>query len=98
MYLNLNKIDNYIVLILLIITKSLIFPLVTRFIVFYMDIDASYDYKTQFNTFSFLWGTFPTAPSIYFYLNKYNNVGESVLSTALVFGKCRFFSRFSWSL
>jgi hypothetical protein len=86
MFLNLNKIDNYIVLILLILTKSLIFPLITRFIVFYMDIDANYNYETEFNTFSFLWGTFPTAPSIYFYLNKYNNVGESTLSTALVFG------------
>jgi hypothetical protein len=87
MYVNLNKINNYVVLILLILTKSLIFPLITCFIVYFMDIDAHYNYTTQFNTFSFLYGTFPTAPSIYFYLNKYTNVGENILSTALVFGK-----------
>lgn len=81
-----------IAIVVLIFTKSLIFPLLAREVTFHLSPNTSnHDVNetsasNSFSTYAFLYGTFPTAPSIYFYLNKYTQVGEDILSPALVFG------------
>ena len=78
-----------IIILVLVFAKSLVFPLITREIVlhihnFYNQTSAK---ETEsLSTFSFLYGTFPAAPSLFFYMSRYKYIGEDVISSALVFG------------
>ncbi len=88
------KFSTIVIILVLVFSKSLIFPLVTREITLHLEnymlnqSSVETSNKTEsLSSFSFLYGTFPAAPSIFFYITRYNHLGgEDVISSALVFG------------
>lgn len=85
------KFTTVVIIIILIFTKSLIYPLVNREIILHLidNIDStnmtSNDTESM-STFAFLYGTFPSAPSLFFYIAKYTSLDDTLISAALVFG------------
>ena len=93
-YTMIGKIKNLtfstvIIILVLVFAKSLVFPLITREIVLHIHNfynQTSANETESLSTFSFLYGTFPAAPSLFFYMSRYKYIGEDVISSALVFG------------
>ena len=95
-YLMVNRIKNLNFNIILIITilifvKSLVFPLLSREFVFHIesfnkDSSTSLEDINSLSSYAFLYGTFPSAPSLYFYITKYKLIAEDIISPGLVFG------------
>ena len=77
--------SSVIIILILIFTKSLLFPLITREVVFHLNSNNS-NQSESLSTFGFLYGTFPTAPSLFFYLTRYKSIAVDLISAALVFG------------
>ena len=98
---------SIVTIVLLIFTKSIIFPLITRELVLHLNgyaasgssgggggmngtmilSAAAVSNETEaLSTFGFLYGTFPAAPSLFFYIARYKSIGDDLISSALVFG------------
>ena len=82
-----------VIILILVLSKSLIFPLITREIVLHLDntqkmvpINGVNNDTESLSSFAFLYGTFPAAPSIFFYISRYKSIGDDLISSALVFG------------
>lgn len=93
------KFSSIVIILILIFTKGLLFPLLTREIVLHLDNSKGYPSNAtsaqiaviknetdSLSTFAFLYGTFPTAPALFFYITKYEGVQHDLISAALVFG------------
>lgn len=91
--------SSVVIILILIFTKGLLFPLMTREIVLHLDGSRAYPANAtaqqinvlknetdSLSTFAFLYGTFPTAPALFFYITKYEAVQQDLVSAALVFG------------
>lgn len=72
----------------LIFAKSVLYPLITRELVLHLNTgkNMTIEDTDSLSTFGFLYGTFPTAPSLFFYITRYNSIGDELISSALVFG------------
>jgi hypothetical protein len=84
---NLNF-SSVIVILILVFAKSILFPLLTREVVFHL-VGYNLGDKNEtesLSTFGFLYGTFPAAPSIFFYLTRFKSISDDLISSALVFG------------
>ncbi|XP_059142560.1 integral membrane protein GPR155-like isoform X2 [Physella acuta] len=71
-----------VVPVLLITAKTLILPLVTWEVVGWLE---SGNGSTSFSMYGFLYGTFPSAPSVFLYASDYG-IAEDVIATGLVLG------------
>lgn len=82
-----------IMIIILILSKGLIFPLVTREMVYLFQNfnattskGAAVQSNDDLSTFGFLYGTFPSAPSLLIFIGKYKSIQQDLISSAIVFG------------
>lgn len=73
-----------IVPVLLIVAKALIMPLVTWEVVGALE-KTSDNTTESMSMFGFLYGTFPTAPSVFLYASHYS-VGQDIVATGMVAG------------
>lgn len=83
------KFSSIVIILILILTKSLIYPLINREITLHLSENRpnqTNDEVESLSTFAFLYGTFPTAPSLFFYISRYKSIGDDLISAALVFG------------
>lgn len=84
------KFSSIVIIMTLIFTKSVIYPLITRELVLHLNSGSKYNQTEEdvesLSTFGFLYGTFPTAPSLFFYLIRFKAIGDDLISSALVFG------------
>ena len=86
------KFSTIVIILVLVFSKSLIFPLVTREITLHLENymlnqTVETNQTESLSSFSFLYGTFPAAPSIFFYIARYKYLkGDDIISSALVFG------------
>ena len=93
------KFTSVVIILILIFTKGLLFPLITREIVLHLENTKNFPpnstdaqialFKNEtdsLSTFGFLYGTFPTAPALFFYISKYQAVQHDLISAAVVFG------------
>jgi predicted permease len=84
------RFSSVILITVLIFTKSVVFPLITREAVLHISGLRRTANSTETNSlsaFGFLYGTFPTAPSLFFFISPYGaSVDQDLISTALVFG------------
>jgi len=93
------KFSSVVIILILIFTKGLLFPLITREIVLHLENTKSFPPNStqdqiafiknetdSLSTFGFLYGTFPTAPALFFYISKYEAVQHDLISAAVVFG------------
>ena len=86
--LNFNKI---LIIVILVFVKSLVFPIISREFVFHLEnlnrnSATSAEDVNSLSTYAFLYGTFPSAPSIYFYITKYSMIADDIISPGLIFG------------
>lgn len=86
------KFASICIIMVLIFTKSIIYPLITRELVLHLN-EAQHEQQQtpeeveSLSTFGFLYGTFPTAPSLFFYITRFKAIGgDDLISSALVFG------------
>ena len=75
--------------VILIITKTIVMPLIAREIVSTFNVGANATATQEWSSFAFLYGTFPPAPGAFVYAVKYD-VQKELLATALV--ACTFVS------
>ena len=75
--------------VILIITKTIVMPLIAREIVSTFNVGANATATQEWSSFAFLYGTFPPAPGAFVYAVKYD-VQKELLATALV--ACTFIS------
>lgn len=80
------KFSSVIIIMTLIFAKSIVFPLITREFVLHLNVDNNRTETESMSTFGFLYGTFPTAPSLFFFITRFKSIDESLISSALVFG------------
>jgi predicted permease len=92
------KFSSIVIIIILIFSKSLIYPLLNREIILHLTERLGSKLSNNgsvlnpnetdsLSTFGFLYGTFPTAPSLFFYIARFKQIGhEDLISSALVFG------------
>jgi predicted permease len=95
-YLMVNRIkqlsfNKILIIIILVFVKSLVFPIISRELVFHVEnfnrnSETSTDDVNSLSTYAFLYGTLPSAPSIYFYITKYNLICDDIISPGLIFG------------
>nr|XP_027225362.1 integral membrane protein GPR155-like isoform X1 [Penaeus vannamei] len=74
---------------ILIATKTLILPLVTREVVSLLQPGASANETADYSNYGFLYGTFPTAPGVFVFASQYN-VAVDLMASAMV--ACTFLS------
>ncbi len=74
---------------ILVIVKIIMMPLITREVVSQLKAGGNETETAELSNFGFLYGTFPTAPSVYVFAAKYN-VAMDVIAFALV--ACTFIS------
>ncbi|XP_045108843.1 integral membrane protein GPR155-like isoform X3 [Portunus trituberculatus] len=74
---------------ILIATKTLILPLVTREVVTLLQPGTSANETVDFSNYGFLYGTFPTAPGVFVFATQYN-VAVDLMASAMV--ACTFLS------
>ena len=82
------KFNSIVIIIILIFIKSLIYPLINREIILHLiqNVNPKSNDTETLSTFGFLYGTFPAAPSLFFYIARYKSIGDDLISAALVFG------------
>lgn len=87
------KFASIVIIMVLIFTKSIIYPLITRELVLHLNEAQQHPHQQtpeeveSLSTFGFLYGTFPTAPSLFFYITRFKAIGgDDLISSALVFG------------
>ena len=92
-FLMVNRIKNLsfnkiLIITILVFVKSLVFPIIAREFVFHIENlnNSSVEDVNSISTYAFLYGTLPSAPSIYFYITKYNLIADDIISPGLVFG------------
>ena len=80
--------STIVVIMVLIFAKSVLYPLITRELVLHLSSGGNMTVEDteSLSTFGFLYGTFPTAPSLFFYNTRYKAIGDELVSSALVFG------------
>jgi hypothetical protein len=75
------------IIIILIFTKSLIYPLINREIILHLSAaNTTANESESLSSFGFLYGTFPAAPSLFFYITRYKAIDDGLISAALVMG------------
>ena len=67
---------------LLITMKSLVLPVISREIVYQLDAGGSLNATTDLSNYAFLYGTIPTAPSVFVYAANYG-ILQDVTATAI---------------
>lgn len=79
-----------IIMIILIFSKGLLFPLITREMVSLFESFKSSNVteveESDLSTFGFLYGTFPSAPSLLVFIGRYKAVQHDLVSSAIIFG------------
>lgn len=87
------KFSSVVTILILIFTKSLVFPLLTREVVLHLGnsqtgLNDSFakNETDSLSSFGFLYGTFPTAPALFFYISRFKSIDDNLISSALVFG------------
>ncbi|KAG2459372.1 GP155 protein, partial [Polypterus senegalus] len=76
--------STFVSLILLITAKLLVMPLICREMVELLDRNSSTGNHTSLSNYAFLYGVFPTAPSVAIYASQYNMELEIVWSVAVM--------------
>lgn len=87
---NLNF-SSVIIILILVLTKSILYPLINREIVIHLNELMNFTQPNKSNieslsSFSFLYGTFPTAPSLFVFISRYKSLSDSLISAAVVLG------------
>ncbi|CAG0916670.1 unnamed protein product [Notodromas monacha] len=70
---------------ILIMTKGLVFPLITREVVDNLQPGTTANETKDFSDYGFLYGTFPTAPPVFVYAAQYN-IEVDMIASAMVIG------------
>ncbi len=87
--------SGIVIIMVLIFSKSLFFPLITReMVVLLEDLKPNpnmtksmiSEQSSDLSTFGFLYGTFPSAPSLLAFIGRYKAVQQDLISSAIVFG------------
>jgi hypothetical protein len=79
--------SSVVIIIILIFTKSLIYPLINREIILHLSAkNITMNESESLSSFGFLYGTFPAAPSLFFYISRYKAIDDGLISAALVMG------------
>ncbi|XP_041117758.1 integral membrane protein GPR155-like isoform X2 [Polyodon spathula] len=76
--------STFVALILLITAKLLVMPLICREMVELLDRSSSLVNRTGLSNYAFLYGVFPTAPSVAIYASQYNMELEVVTSGMVI--------------
>ncbi|XP_071102549.1 lysosomal cholesterol signaling protein-like isoform X1 [Haliotis cracherodii] len=71
--------------VLLIGAKSLLLPLITWEVIGWLDMQSKCNDSEALSMYGFLYGTFPTAPSVFLYASQYG-FGQDVIATGMVAG------------
>ncbi|CAF0876977.1 unnamed protein product [Didymodactylos carnosus] len=81
-----RKLHSYVIFTVMILSmiKSLILPLLIRQIVFMLKPKDDTNSTLEYSNYGFLYGTFPVAPTVIFYVPEQNIFLQSVASTCLV--------------
>ncbi|ESO88023.1 hypothetical protein LOTGIDRAFT_126759 [Lottia gigantea] len=74
-----------VVPILLIAAKSILLPLLTWEVIGWLETSQSLNESSSLGMYGFLYGTFPTAPSVFLYASQYN-VAQDLIATSMVAG------------
>lgn len=95
-YTMVGKIKNLtfstiVIILILVLTKGLIYPLINREAIIHLNENFNFNQPNNsdvdsLSSFGFLYGTFPTAPSLFVYTSRYKSLPEDLISAALVFG------------
>ena len=75
-----NK-TTLIVPFILITMKSLVLPIISREIVYQLDAGRDANETNDLSNYAFLYGTIPTAPSVFVYATNYNLIPEMIANT-----------------
>ncbi|RNA34942.1 hypothetical protein BpHYR1_032378 [Brachionus plicatilis] len=83
--------SSVVIILILVLTKSLINPLVNREALIHLSELINFTQPNNsdidsLSSFSFLYGTFPTAPSLFVFISRYKSLGDSLISAAVVLG------------
>lgn len=87
---NLNF-SSVVIILILVLTKSLVYPLINREVIIHLNELVNFTQPNgssidSLSSFGFLYGTFPTAPSLFVFISKYKSLGDNLVSAAVVLG------------
>lgn len=87
---NLNF-SSAVIILILVLTKSLVYPLINREVIIHLNELVNFTQPNGSNidslsSFGFLYGTFPTAPSLFVFISRYKSLSDSLISAAVVLG------------
>ncbi|KAK6166209.1 hypothetical protein SNE40_022961 [Patella caerulea] len=74
-----------VVPILLIATKSILLPLFTWEVIGWLETGQSFNQSESLGMYGFLYGTFPSAPSVFLYASQYG-IAQDTIATSMVAG------------
>ena len=78
---NSNSSPSLILPLVLITMKSLVLPIISREIVYQLDAGRDVNETIDLSNYAFLYGTIPTAPSVFVYATKYGLLPDTVAAT-----------------
>lgn len=74
---------------ILIVSKVMLMPLIAREVTNFLYSGSNEDESSRLADFAFLYGTFPTAPTVYVFATRYN-IASSIIATTMI--ACTFLS------
>ena len=74
---------------ILIVSKVILMPLIAREVTILLYTGSHEDESTRLADFAFLYGTFPTAPTVYVFATRYG-IASSIIATTMI--ACTFLS------
>lgn len=78
-----NSSANILLPLILVMGKNLLLPLINKFVIQYLVFDNSGEEAVEWANFGFLFGTFPTAPTVFIFALQYN-LTTAIISTAMI--------------
>merc|ERR1719410_516275 len=78
---NNNNSPSLILPLVLITMKSLVLPIISREIVYQLDAGKDVNETIDLSNYAFLYGTIPTAPSVFVYATNYNLIPDMIANT-----------------
>ena len=78
-----NSSANILLPLILVMGKNLLLPLINKFVIQYLVFDNSSEEAIDWANFGFLFGTFPTAPTVFIFALQYD-LTTAIISTAMI--------------
>ena len=83
-----NSSSVMIIPIVLVLIKIVLLPLIARETVSLLQVGANHTQTVFYSDFAFLYGTFPTAPTVFVFANQYKILPELVASGMVICTVC----------